>query len=71
MSEKLPVHMRLGISEQRSDEITDAVVAAFAINGSAREMVEFVNGAYDSESVIAGIALDVIITEFVITEEAK
>ena len=69
MDEKIPIHARLGVTEQRSDEITDAVVAAFQKNGSAREMVEYVNGAYDSESVIAGVALDMIITECVITEE--
>jgi len=71
MSEKLPIHIILGVSEERSDMITDAVTAAFAKHGSVREMVEYVSRTHDPHSVIAGIALDVIITDFVIdTEES-
>ena len=70
MDEKIPIHTRLGISEQRADEIIDSVVDAFQKTGSLRKMVEFVNDTYHSESVIAGMTLDGALIEAAIIEEA-
>ena len=64
MDDKIEIHKRLGVSAPRTDEIIDGVVAAFAKNDSPREMVEFVNNTYDSESVIAGITMNTALTEF-------
>lgn len=69
MGDKIAINARLGVTDQRTDEITDAVVDAHRRTGSLRGTVEFVNEMYDSESVIAGIALNMLIIEFAIHEE--
>jgi hypothetical protein len=63
MPVKIEIHKRLGLSIERVDEIFDEIFDVFKKNRSLRETVEFVNEHYDSESIAAGITLNMILTE--------
>lgn len=64
MTIEIEIYKLLGLREQQSDEICDEIIGVFEKNGSAREMVEYVNERYDSKSVFAGITMNMAITEF-------
>jgi hypothetical protein len=64
MTTEIEIYKLLGLSEKRSDEICDEITNMFEKRGSARGMVGYVNKRYDSESVVAGIAMNMVITEF-------
>ena len=63
MADEIEIHKRLGLSMERVDEICGEIHDVFKTNRLLHDAVEFVNGRYDSESVAAGVMLNIIFVE--------